>query len=372
MPDHHRRQVLVLGAASLLSACSLPRGAAQENEILGSTKDDALAGYAIYQVSRAFLPQVAEWPTTGKRPMGGWIARQRGPSGQVIAAGDQVNLVVWDSDENSLLTSPEQKVVQMNGMTVSPNGALFVPYVDEVYVAGMTPSAARAKIQAQLEAIIPSAQVQLSLASGPRSSVSVVGGVGRPGTYPIVDRDMTVLSLISQGGGVLPSLRNPLIRLVRGGDLYVTSISRLYDNPGLDTTLRAGDKVIVEEDPRYFLALGAGGSETLIPFPKDDVSALDAMALIGGVADNRADPRGILILREYPASAIRAGMRGPREQRVIFTIDLTTADGLFSAGKFAVNPGDLVYISESPITSVDTISRIVGNFLALGSRASNL
>lgn len=372
MPDHHRRQVLALGAASLLSACSLPRGAARESEIVASTQDDVLSGYAIYEVTRPFLPQVAEWPVTGKRPVGGWIPRHRGPSGQVIAAGDQVNLVVWDSDENSLLTAPEQKVVQMNGMTVSPNGALFVPYIDEVYVAGMTPSAARARIQSQLEAIIPSAQVQLALASGPRSSVALVGGVGRPGSYPLIDRDMTVLSLISQGGGVIPSLRNPLIRLIRGGELYVTSISRLYDNPGLDTTLRAGDKIIVEEDPRYFLTLGAGGTEQLISFPKDDVSALDAMALIGGVSDSRADPKGILILREYPASAIRAGVRGPRERRVIFTIDLTTADGLFSAGNFAINPGDLVYVSESPLTTVDTISRIVGNFLSLGSRASNL
>ena len=57
---------------------------------------------------------------------------------------------------------------------------------------------------------------------------------------------------------------------------------------------------------------------------------------------------------------------------MIFTIDLTTADGLFSAGKFGVNPDDLVYVSESPLNTIDTISRILGNILGAGARVNNV
>lgn len=372
MKQFGRRQVLALGSMSMLTACSLPRGAAREKEIYKSAEKDPVSGFAIYQVTRSFIPQLETWPATGNGPRGGWIARQPGARSQVIAPGDTVSLIIWDSEDNSLLTSPEQKSVKMEQLVVSPNGDIFVPYVGKVGISGFSREAAREKIQDELTAIVPSAQVQLTIESGRSSSVDLVGGVAAPGNYPLVDRDMTVLNLISQAGGVASGLQNPIIRLVRGGKLYVTSISRLYDTPGLDTTLRGGDKVIVEDDPRHFLALGAAGKEQRVQFPKDNLTALDAIALIGGVSDSRADPKGILVLREYPLSATRAGTSGPREPLVIFGMDITTADGLFAARNFEVMPDDVVYASESPITTFDTITGLAGQVFGLTSRVSRL
>ena len=124
-------------------------------------------------------------------------------------------------------------------------------------------------------------------------------------------------------------------------------------------------------DRRYFLSLGAAGSEAQHPFNRDQVSALDALAMIGGVNDSRADPEGILILREYPASAVSAGTRGPRMQRVVFTIDLTSSDGLFSARNFLVQSGDLVLATETPLTDTRTILSLVGSVFGVVSAASN-
>src|SRR5690606_31991257 len=116
----------------------------------------------------------------------------------------------------------------------------------------------------------------------------------------------------------------------------------LLKDPALDTTLRGGDKVYVEPDERYFLSLGAAGREAQIPFPQDRITALDALALIGGLNDGRADAKGILILRDYPAKALRTDGSGPTKRRTVFVIDMTTADGLFSAGEFAIQPKDVV------------------------------
>jgi polysaccharide export outer membrane protein len=370
MPSYGRRRFLALGASGLVSACSLPRGAARESEILSSAEADMISGYAIYPVTRAFLPQVEAWPVTGSGPRGGWIAHSPGSGSQVIAPGDFVDVVIWDSEDNSLLTAPGSKVVTLPKMRVAPNGTIFMPYLDSIRVAGMTPQAARARIQSELEAIIPSAQVQLALHSGRRNSVDLVGGVTRPGTYPMVDRDLTVLSLISLGGGVLTPLENPVVRLMRDGKLYVTTLARLYGDPALDTTLRGGDKVIIEEDPRSFIAIGATGREQMVQFTKEKISALDAIALIGGISDHRADPEGILILREYPESA--TGAPGPREPHVIFVIDLTTADGLFAAKRFQINPDDVVYASESPLTAFHTISGVIGSLLGITRQANNI
>lgn len=156
-------------------------------------------------------------------------------------------------------------------------------------------------------------------------------------------------------------LNNPQIRLHRQGKIYGTSVQRLFEDPARDTTLRGGDKVIVKPDDRAFLSLGAAGTEARHLFPKDHLSAIEALSIIGGVSDFRADPKGILILRHYPHSIVQRGPKTPSNARMVFTIDLTSADGLFSAGKFAVLPGDLVYATEAPVTAARTILGLLGS-----------
>ena len=350
---------VTLSACVVLSACAnLPRGAAIDTEILAEA-DDADADIAVYPVTRAFLPSLNSWPTVGE-PHLDWLGASRGSYNQLINAGDFLNIRIWDSGQNSLLTAPEQRSVDMARMRVAANGMIFLPYIGKVHVAGKTSDAARMQIQRVLEGVVPSAQVQLSVDSGRMNSVDLVGGVARPSSYPMPDLNFSVLNLIAAGGGVMPGLSNPQIRLVRRGQIYGTSIERLFAEPSFDTRLVGGDKVIVEEDRRYFLSIGATGTEALHPFTKDRISAMDALSIVGGVNDNRADPQGILILREYPSEAVGPGKRGPRMERVVFTVDLTDTDGLFSARNFDIQSGDLVMATESPVTSIRTILGLIG------------
>lgn len=355
-----RKSVGVLIAATMLVGCALPRGAALQTEITKSANDED-AQIAVYPVTKDLLPRFVKWPSTGGVSRFNWVGKQGGPIGRVILAGDKVNIAVWDSDENSLLTAREQKVAQLQAISVSTNGTVFVPYVGSVRIGGMTDNGAREEIQDALLSVSPSAQVQLSSVAGARHSVSLVSGVNNPGTFPIEQRDMTVLTALSLGGGARNSFSNPQIRLLRGNATYAMSLDKLLKSPSLDTTLRSGDKIVVAEDESYFLALGASGKEELITFPKEYVSALDAVSLMGGLSDSRANPEGILILREYTDKAVRAdGISGPENARVVFTMDLTSADGLFSAGKFRVNPKDVVYATESPINNVRTVLSLIG------------
>lgn len=363
-----RRGFVGLGAMAALSGCAaLPRGAPVQDEVLASTRGKDM-GFAVYPVTRAFLDDYAHWPSP-LSPGPGWLARRRGPASPVIVAGDRLELTIWDSEENSLLTPPGQRMTRMTDVVVSPDGTIFLPYVDALHVAGMTPDTARAEIQKRLSSIVPSVQVQLRLVSGRRNSVDLVGGVQNPGRYPLEDRDTTILSLLALGGGVSEGLRNPRVRLLRGGRTYVISLARLVAEPSLDTTLRGGDKVVVEADRRHFLALGAATREELIYFPTDSLTAIEALSLAGGLSDTRADPGGLLLLRDYPARAVRPdGKGGPSETRVVFTLDLTTADGLFSARRFPVLPGDLLFPTESPVTGVETIFGIIGKAVGIANR----
>lgn len=351
----------------ILAGCGFPRGAGFEREVLAGTlgQDGSFTqDFAVEPVTRADLSRYTDWPRTGDAPMR-WINRQQQPANRIIAPGDKVSVTVWSTEENSLLTGPGQRSVQLTNITVSPGGSIFLPYVEDTRIAGMSPDRAREAIQERFSQVIPSAQVQLELSEGRQSTVSLISGVRSPGSYPLLDQDYTVLALIAAAGGMTETLANPQIRLIRDDTIYGTSVSRLFAEPGLDTTLVGGDKVLVQEDDRFFLSLGATGREAEHAFPRDRISALEALSIIGGIAESRANPQGILILRQYPAAAIRTDGTGPAHQRTVFTVDLTTADGLFSAGQFQINPGDLVYATESPVASAQTVFSLLGSAFVL-------
>ncbi len=351
----HRGRVLAMFVLCLaIAACTLPRGAALQSEILRND-DDETPEFAHYEVTRDLLPTIADWPSTASTTRA-WIGHSGGAAGQIIAPGDSVQLSIWENGENALLTTPGVPSANLQIMAVSPQGRIFVPYVGQVKIAGMSPEHAREVVQNSLSELIPAAQVQLAATPGRQNSVDLVGGVAHPGSFPLVDRSLTVLGLISMGGGITGNIENPQLRLIRGGKTHVISMERLAQNPDLDTTLRGGDKLLVEKDTRYFMALGASGRETLVPFPKDSLTALEAVTLMGGINENRANPRGVLILREYPASAVVAeGGSGPTHHRVVFSLNLTSADGLFSASRFGVEPNDLVLATESSGATAATI-----------------
>lgn len=365
---------LLMVLCSGLAGCTLPRGAALQSEVTKARSDSAvaLADFSVIDVSRATLPQIRSWPSTGAATPA-WLTRQAQPKNLIIAPGDQIAVTVWDADEHSLLMSAGQKSVVMQEMTIAASGDVFLPFVGRIRLAGITPDRAREKIEQAYAASIPSAQVQLQLIPGRANTANMVAGVKTPGAYPLPDRDVTVLALLAMGGGVEPDMINPQVRLFRGNASYAIALERLYDDPRLDSTLMGGDRLIVEQEERAFLSLGSARNQARHIFPKENLSAAEAMAIMGGVNENRADPKGILVLRHYPKNALRIDpAQGPSHEQMIFVLDLTSADGLFAATKFRIMPDDLVYATESPITTARTILSLIGSVFGLGVQASDI
>ena len=365
--------IVAVMLAMAASGCALPRGAAMQSEILKNASDKT-PEFSHYPVDSKLLAELPHWPA-GKAAAAkrSWIKGGSGGAGQVLAAGDTVTLAIWEGGQNKLLTSEGAPTTQIAPTTVSNSGQIFVPYVGAVKVSGLSVEAAREKVQQSVTALIPEAQVQLAATPGKGNAVSLIGGVSNPGTIPLIDRSLTVLGAISEAGGVQGSIENPQLRLYRGGKVYETSLARVLDDPALDAGLRPGDKLMVLKDDRSFLALGASGVEKIIPFPKDHVNALEAVTLAGGINDIRANPKGVLILREYPASAVRAdAAQGPQNARVVFSMDLTTSEGLFSAQNFEVQSNDLVLATESALVNTRTILGLFGSTLGLARTADSM
>ena len=348
------KKLAIIVAVMSLSACSLPRGAAMQSEIIEQAEASE-SSFAVEEVTRDNVTRLASWPATGWHGHYHWPQASRGPGSNVIQAGDMINLTIWDSQANSLLTSETQKNVGMTSIQVSSSGTIFVPYVDEVVVRGLTPAQARERIQFELEPIAPSAQVQLALVPGQDNSVDLVSGVSSPGSYPMPSRNYSILSAIAKGGGIKTDMRYPIVRLIRRGNTYEIPADDLFSQASKNITLRGGDKVIVEPEERHFIALGATGSESIVYFNSETINALEALSMVGGINDSRADPKGVLVLREYPDEAVGDGTDGPAKKQVVFPLDLTSASGLFAARKFHIMPNDTVLATESPVRAVQTI-----------------
>lgn len=362
------KMVLVCVGMSALAACSIPRGAALQSEVLRGQTDDT-ADFQVVHVTRTTAAQVAHWPPTGWPGAYRWLPNSSGANSPLIASGDKISLVIWDPQANSLIAAEGQRSVTLPNLTVSPEGTLFVPYVGDVSVRGKTPSQVRTEIETALAPTVPSAQVQLTVEVGRLNSVDIVTGVGRAGTYPLMDRNTTILSLIAQAGGVETTLRNPLVRLIRDGHTYEIRSESLFSEASKNVLMKGGDKIFVEEDRRFFTALGASGREDLIYFDRDEVTAMEALSRAGGLVDARADPKGILVLRNYDAKALRRDGSGPKKSQVVFAIDLTSAAGLFAARSFKINPHDTVLVTESPMVVTSSVIGLIGSAFGLRNQA---
>ena len=369
----YSRRFVLGGAATtlMLGGCNtIPRGAPSRREVTrGASAEDA--DFALEIVSRARLPVYAGWGGPKEQHQSSWPQGGATPQDQILAPGDRLEMRIWDPDESSLLTSAEQQFADIANVTVSGAGEVTLPYVGNVAVGGLSAEAARARLEDRLTSIVSSAQLQMQVSQGRRNSVDLLGGVGAPGTYPLTERNLPLSALISAAGGVRDGMANPQVQITRGSHVYRRPLEFVFQHPQNDPPLQGGDRVLIQADRRSFKALGAAGREEIVAFDADDVSALRAISLMGGMADSRADPRGILVLRRYPEQ-VTAREDGPGHPRVVFSFDLTHASGLFVADEFLLADEDIVMATQAPATSVERVLSLMGASLGFGRQVSTL
>ena len=192
------------------------------------------------------------------------------------------------------------------------------------------------------------------------------------GVYPIDASTRTLATMLAKSGGVTIDPATAIVRVTRGGHTGKIWLKDLYENPSLDIALRPGDKIMIEDDSRKFIALGATGTQSTVPFVSATMSALEAIATVGGLSTMAADPKGVFVLRDETEEIARAVMGRPDlvgDQRVIYVLNLTEPTGLFEARDFQIRDGDTLYVTEAPFVQWQkTLGAITGSTAA----ASNL
>jgi polysaccharide biosynthesis/export protein len=365
------RGLMLAASVVALAGCGLPR--------TGPTKGEIFKG-SVLKEGDAFIVSVNSRVTraTAVTPALGFGSsfRNAGVLGSdVISAGDTLSLTVFENvKDDPLLGNTGQRVSVLETVQVDGQGFIFVPYAGRIKAAGNSPEALRNAIARKLDSQTPDPQVTVQRVAGDGSTVSVAGGVTAQGVYPIERPTRTLTAMLARAGGIAIEPSAALVRVTRGGQTGKIWLEDLYANPSLDIALRAGDRIVVENDTRAFVALGATGTQNRVPFTTQTLSAIEAIATVGGLNTSLADPTGVFVFRNEPAEIAnavlgRSDLQG--DQRMVYVLDLTQPTGMFEARDFLIRDGDTVYVTEAPFVQWQkTLSAITGTATAADSLAS--
>ncbi|ARC89510.1 sugar ABC transporter substrate-binding protein [Rhodovulum sp. MB263] len=342
------------------AACGLPRPGPSKPEIFdgSSLRDgDAFVVAVNDRVTRA----TAVVPASGFPP----AFLNAAPIGSdTIRAGDTLGLTVFENVDDGLLAPSESNAATLTQLQVDSTGHIFIPYAGRILAAGSTPEGLRKKITEKLDVQTPDPQVMVTRLAGDGATVSVSGGVGKQGVFPIERPSRTLSGMLATAGGLVIPPEIAQITVIRGKSRGQIWFEDLYADPKLDIALRNGDRILVEEDTRDFTALGATGRQSNVRFITQSMSAVEALAQVGGLSSALADPTGIFVLRNEPEEIARQVLGRDDltgEQRIAYVLNLTEPTGLFLARDFAIRDGDTVYVTEAPyVRWVKLLSVITG------------
>ena len=352
------RPLGLLLAVSLVAGCGLPRSGPSKGEILSGSVErqgDAL----IIEVDDSVTRAIARDPSLsfGDSFLGAGLT-----GSDTVRAGDTLSLQIWENVDDGLLSNQGQSITALDSIQVDGSGFIFVPYAGRIKAAGNTPEGIRRVITEKLAAQTPDPQVVVRRMAGDGATVSLIGGVGGQGVYPIERPTRTLTAMLANAGGVTIPPEIAQVTVIRGDHSGRIWLDDLYENPALDIALRGGDRILVEEDQRTFTALGATGGQSRVPFATQTISAVEAIATVGGLNPGLADPTGVFILRDEEQHVVEAltGAEFSGPQRVAYVLNLTEPNGIFIAKDFQIHDEDTVYVTEAPYSQfVKVLSAIV-------------
>lgn len=175
----------------------------------------------------------------GVFPLGLLAAESTSPAGYRLQAGDIVAVSVWQ--EPGL----EQLVL------VRPDGGISFPLAGDLEAAGATIDELSQRLRERLKKYISEPVVTVTLQEIPGNRVYVLGRVNKPGDFPLVTRDITVIQALAMAGGLTPFADEKKIQVLRTIDGRQRSIPfdyrRIRRGQGLEQNipLRAGDVILV-------------------------------------------------------------------------------------------------------------------------------
>ncbi len=277
------------------------------------------------------------------------------------------------------------------GYTIQDDGAIAVPDIGRISLAGQTVEEAEASIFQALVNNQIDPKFSLEIAEFKSKGVSVSGSVKAPLVTPITLSPLTLQKALQSAGGITTDTPEfTTIRIFRNGERYQIPLQELSNQPSLQKLkLQDGDNILVENDFQTQVALisaQAQGLEELrirselrraqqqdarqnflskleigavkrdyaylagevqnqgrFPLPfNNQASVADIIYADGGIPTREGDLGQIYILR--------ASGPGTAQEITAYHLNAKNPANLILASKMELRPNDIVFVSEQRVT----------------------
>ena len=283
--------------------------------------------------------------------------------------GNMLAISIWEPSPDGLFSTAEQKVTRMQ-VTVDEDGMIFIPYVGQISVAGLSTEEIRQAIASGLKGKAVDPQVQISLEKDLSRKLSVIGDVGRQTVLDVPSSGLRLIEALALVGGPSSPAFETEVTILRGNSRSTVRLNDVIGSVRNNIWLQPEDTVQVKHRPRIFTAFGAVSSQSLQPFKTESVNLIEALAQTGGLNDNLADASGVFLFRFETAERLlsaRIDLRGrdygPRVP-TIYRLDFREPQAFFFAKKFMMQDQDIIYVANASATEFRKfVSVILGPLL---------
>ena len=207
------------------------------------------------------------------------------PTNYVVGAGDRVIIDIYGASQKS------------SQLEVSPDGTITVEGFGPIHIAGLTVSAANAKIKQQLGQRYKSSSIRMTVGQTRTITVNVMGEVTAPGTYTL-SAFASVFHAIYMAGGVsgVGTLRN--IKVYRGGrQLTVVDVYDYILNGMLTGNIRLADNDVIVVGPYDCIVDVVGQVKRPMAFEMRKNESLATLLKYAGGFTSKAYTKGVQLNR---------------------------------------------------------------------------
>lgn len=352
------RLTCLFSLAVLVAGCeALPGAGPLRSEINEQSQHPEQGQFVLVDINDAVLASL----TKRREPtFGGRFGDYRPPSRYTIGVGDTVVVTLWEAGSGGLFSAPMLNGVSTGSRStvvpeqqVGQDGSITIPYAGRIAVRGLTNDQVEKLIVEKLTGSAIQPQALVSVSRSLSNAATVIGEVTNGARLPLSPRGDRVLDVVAGAGGARSPLHETFIGLSRGKQTVVMPMQALLSRPEENVYVRPQDTLTVIRRPQTFTAFGATGHNNIVPFDAVGITLEEAVAKAGGLQDQRADPRGVYLLRfeeallaqeiAPPGTEVPLGSRVP----VIYRLDMRQASSIFLARRFHIRDKDALYVANA-------------------------
>jgi polysaccharide export outer membrane protein len=372
-----RKATLLISTLSIISGCTgLPRSgpdprAVEADATVKVASADKKVGvdYALVDINKSVLALVADKaPQSARGSFGGG---RGGPPNIVLGVGDVVQVSVFEAQAGGLFIPADAGSRPGNYITLPPqtigrDGMLSIPYAGKVRASERSIDAVQTDIAQRLANRAIEPQVVISTLTNRSMEASVLGDVKEPKKVELSPAGERVIDVISEAGGLSSPGDETTVTLQRGGRSVTVSYNTLSGTPRENIYVQPGDTIFVNRDRRTFLAFGVTGQSGRYDFDDSNLSLGEALAKAGGLLDDKAEPRSVLLYRTVDRSMLKSlGVDTSRFSGdtvpVIFRANLRDPAAFFAVQKFPMQNKDVIYVSTADAVELVKFLTIVNS-----------